>query len=178
MNTVPFPIAAILIAAYIIMPILVVRCLLQTKTLQLRIIFATSLLYFVGEGLQFCGIGPAWVRHHMSDAGIVSAVGAAAIILYGLKLSTRRVMVCRYLCWGSLLIFLIYELLQFRIGKGDTVDTIVYHIGFFIAYGSFWTLERKWHIEDQEYAQAVMAAAADPSPRRKGPRHTAPKRKR
>lgn len=178
MNNLPFPIQAILIAAYIIMPITVLSFIRDIKVPQIRIVLAASLLYFVGEGLQFFHIGPAWIRHHVSDAGIVPGIGISMILCYRFSLSIYRVKMCRLACWIALILFLAYELLQFTVGKGDIIDVVAYHIGFLIAYLSFWSLERKWHKEDLEELRKASAARTVMKQKKRGPRHQTSKRKR
>ncbi len=175
----PFSISTTLIVACSLMTIIVLCNLSKVILTEIRIIFATSLLYFVGEGLQYCHLGPMWLRGHLSDTGIVAAAGVVTVVLYDFTLDLRRLAMCRRICHITLFAFVFFELAQMYTGKGDIVDIVAYHIGFLITYFSFLHLERRWVREvirkEQPLPQAHKVATR---PQKKGMRSTPPKRKR
>lgn len=102
-------------------------------------------LYLVGEQMQGLHVGPEWIRHHLSDVGIVGSLGFIIQLLAYIRcdphaFAAKRVVVDSLFAYG---LCVTYELFQFSTGRGDPIDIACYTVGLLMVMGALWMDARK-----------------------------------
>jgi hypothetical protein len=173
MNTVLLLVLGV-IALCIALIIIILRFAYKAKDGGVRVTMLVAVLYPIGELLQRTGLGPTWLRWHLSDFGVASCVCFMAIVAYQKlteRLTSKAIWNCQAVLVAATTLAVSHEAFQYEDGAGDIIDTAAYLIGSFISFVALWHTDKKIHAE--EYRQPVA-----PPLKKRGARHTAPKRKR